>query len=84
MSRLLALFAILLSMVVLSTALSVEVKIKPANSNKLTCKGFITFVALDSDCGDCLYGVHDLRYAAVQCRTPEAAATCCKTVVKKW
>lgn len=84
MSRLSAFVACFLALIVLTNALSVEVKIKAANSKKLTCKGFITFLALDSDCGECLYGVHDLRYATVQCKTPAGAETCCKTIAKEW
>lgn len=84
MSRLSAYVAFLFAMIVLTSALSVEIKIKASNAKKLTCKGVITFLALDTDCGECLYGVRDLKYATVECKTPAGAVQCCKTVVKEW
>lgn len=84
MSRLSTFITFFFALIVLTNALSVEIKIKAVDSKKLTCKGVITFLALDTDCGECLYGVHDLKYATVQCKTPAGAATCCKSVVKEW
>lgn len=76
-----ALFAIL---AVANALLSVEVKIKQSNSHKFTCKGVITFLALDTDCADCLYGVKDLNAATVQCKSASGTENCCKSVIKKW
>ena len=85
MSRTLILvFTVMIALVALTNALSVQVKIKASGTKKLTCKGYITFVALDSDCGECLYGVHDLTYATVECKTLAGASNCCKSVVNKW
>lgn len=70
------------AMIAMVAALSVEVNIK--GPERGACKGVITFVALDSDCGDCLYGVKDFRYATVKCRSQAAAEQCCKTVTKSW
>ncbi|EPB85379.1 hypothetical protein HMPREF1544_07839 [Mucor circinelloides 1006PhL] len=68
------------AMIAMVAALSVEVNIK--GPERGACKGVITFIALDSDCGDCLYGVKDFRYATVKCKTQAAAEQCCKTVTK--
>jgi hypothetical protein len=65
-----------------ASGLSVEVKI--TGDKVASCRGIITFVALDSDCGDCLYGVKSFKYASVKCRTDQAALQCCKTITKKW
>lgn len=70
------------AMIAMVAALSVEVNIK--GPERGACKGVITFIALDSDCGDCLYGVKDFRYATVKCKTQAAAEQCCKTVTKSW
>jgi hypothetical protein len=72
----------LLSMIVLVNALSVEVSIGGPKKN--ACKGVITFLSLDTDCGECLYGVKSFRYATVKCKTDAAAQQCCKTVAKTW
>lgn len=73
---------ILLSMLVLVNCLSVEVSIKGPTSK--ACRGIISFVALDSDCGNCLYGVKSFRYASVTCKTDADATKCCTTVSKDW
>lgn len=81
-------FSILIAFLVLSTVanslLSVEVKIRQSGSHRLHCKGVITFLALDTDCMDCLYGVKDLHDATVRCKTVAGTVNCCKSVVKKW
>ncbi|CAO3653164.1 unnamed protein product [Cunninghamella blakesleeana] len=74
--------AVLLSMIVLVNCLSVEVNIKGPTSK--ACRGIITFVALDSDCANCIYGVKSFRYASVTCKTDADAAKCCTTVSKDW
>ncbi|KAI9307837.1 hypothetical protein BJ944DRAFT_237533 [Cunninghamella echinulata] len=73
---------LLLSMLVIVNCLSVEVAIKGPTSK--ACRGIITFVALDSDCGNCLYGVKSFRYASVTCKTDADAAKCCTTVSREW
>lgn len=70
------------AIIAMATALSVEVNIK--GPQKGACKGVITFLALDSDCGECLYGVKDFHYATVKCKTQAAAEKCCETVTKSW
>ncbi|KAI8078917.1 uncharacterized protein BX664DRAFT_343078 [Halteromyces radiatus] len=75
----LVIFSFLLAFV---HCLSVEVNIK--GPQKKACQGIITFVALDSDCSECLYGVKSFRYATVQCKTDAAALQCCKTVTQSW
>lgn len=86
MARLMVISATLMIIAILFAAvasgLSVEVKI--TGDKTASCRGIITFVALDSDCADCLYGVKNFKYASVKCRTDQAAFQCCKTVTKKW
>lgn len=69
-------------MIVLVNALSVEVSIGGPKKN--ACTGVITFLSLDTDCAECIYGVTTFRYATVKCKTDTAAQQCCKTVTKKW